>query len=140
MILVTRGIIVKDGKVLAAQRPPEMSLAFLWELPGGKVDGNESLEDCLHREIDEEFGITVNIIGPAGEPFERSHKDKEYRMIPMLCEHSGGELNITEHLQAVWQPIDQLHLLEWAPAERELIKNWATTLQEVQTLEKQSAV
>lgn len=32
-----------------------------WDLPGGAVDGNETLDEALHREILEETGLTVRI-------------------------------------------------------------------------------
>jgi len=34
-ISVTCGIVVKDGKILAAQRSEKMSLPLKWEFPGG---------------------------------------------------------------------------------------------------------
>lgn len=43
-IQVTCAIVLKDGKVLAAQRSEAMSLPLKWEFPGGKKDPRESEE------------------------------------------------------------------------------------------------
>ncbi len=128
MILVSRGIILKEGRILAAQRPPEMSLAFLWELPGGKKREGESITECLCREIREEFGIEIRVIGPAGDPVEREHRGNLYRMIPVLGEFVSGEVELKEHLQVRWLPADRLGLLEWAPADLEIVKRWMQPL------------
>ncbi|MDP8234589.1 MAG: NUDIX hydrolase [Candidatus Saelkia tenebricola] len=44
------------GKILLIERknPP-----FGWALPGGFLESNESLEDCLGREVEEETGLDV---------------------------------------------------------------------------------
>ena len=46
-----------DGRVLLAQRPEGKSMAGLWEFPGGKVEGGETPEAALVRELHEELGI-----------------------------------------------------------------------------------
>ncbi len=56
---VAVGIIWKDGKILITKRPDEGLLGGLWEFPGGKRQPNESLEDCVHREIFEEINVRV---------------------------------------------------------------------------------
>ena len=33
----------------------------MWEFPGGKVEGQESLADCLQRELREELAIEVGV-------------------------------------------------------------------------------
>ena len=37
-----------------------------WELPGGRIEPGESVEDCLTREIKEELGVTAKV----GEPID----------------------------------------------------------------------
>ncbi|MDE2819778.1 MAG: A/G-specific adenine glycosylase [Chloroflexota bacterium] len=49
------------GRLLIAQRPLEGLLGGLWEFPGGKREADESLPDCLARELREELAIEVEI-------------------------------------------------------------------------------
>ena len=55
-------IIDSKKRLFAAQRSSTMSLPFKWELPGGKVESDESPEDCLIREISEELELSIVII------------------------------------------------------------------------------
>jgi A/G-specific adenine glycosylase len=56
---VAVGIIWKGDKILITKRPDEGLLGGLWEFPGGKRQLNESLEDCVRREIFEEVNVRV---------------------------------------------------------------------------------
>lgn len=51
-----KGILVQDGQVVLLKNEREE-----WELPGGKLDPGESLEECLAREIAEELGVGVKV-------------------------------------------------------------------------------
>ena len=57
ILVVAAALIDRDGRVLLAQRPPNKSMAGLWEFPGGKVEEGENPEDSLIRELNEELGI-----------------------------------------------------------------------------------
>jgi A/G-specific adenine glycosylase len=49
------------GELLIAQRPLEGLLGGLWEFPGGKREGDETLAHCLQRELREELAIEVEV-------------------------------------------------------------------------------
>ena len=61
MINVTAAIIDRNGKILLVKRSSKSSLPNKWEFPGGKVELGETPEDCLARELYEEFGIIVDV-------------------------------------------------------------------------------
>jgi 8-oxo-dGTP pyrophosphatase MutT (NUDIX family) len=57
MITVVAGIIELDGKILIAQRKEDDHLAHKWEFPGGKLEADETPEQCIVRELREELSI-----------------------------------------------------------------------------------
>jgi len=59
-ITVTAAIIWHEGRVLITKRPKGTHLEGLWEFPGGKKEGAETLEECIAREIKEELGVDVD--------------------------------------------------------------------------------
>ncbi|MDD2715335.1 MAG: (deoxy)nucleoside triphosphate pyrophosphohydrolase [Candidatus Wallbacteria bacterium] len=62
MKTVLAAIIEKDGKYLIARRAPGENMSGKWEFPGGKLETGESHQECLARELFEEFGIR-SVIG-----------------------------------------------------------------------------
>ena len=61
IVKVTAAILAKDNKIIIAKRGPNDRLANKWEFPGGKVEINETPEQCLKREMKEEFDIDVSV-------------------------------------------------------------------------------
>lgn len=115
-IPVTCGIVVKDGKVLAAQRSASMSLPLKWEFPGGKLVEGESETDCLKRELLEELNISISI----KERLSISVHDYgkfAISLIPFLAVYTGGEITLLEHAQIGWYTLEELEILDWAPAD-----------------------
>ena len=56
---VACAVIRQEGKILITRRRKEDHLGGLWEFPGGKRIGGESLGTCLEREIFEELAIRI---------------------------------------------------------------------------------
>jgi len=52
-----KGFIAKDGKVLLLKKVGE----DLWETPGGRIDGDETIQEALNRELHEEVANIKNI-------------------------------------------------------------------------------
>lgn len=59
MTQVTAAVIERHGQYLIARRAPGQSHAGRWEFPGGKIEPGETAEECLERELAEEFGVRV---------------------------------------------------------------------------------
>ncbi len=58
----------KDGKVLIGKRSKTKSfLPGKWELPGGHAEFGETVEQCLKRELQEEFNIDIALDKPYSE-------------------------------------------------------------------------
>ncbi len=55
-----RAIIIKEDKLLSMYR--ERDGRIFYTFPGGGMEGQESEEDCVKREVFEEFGIVVKPI------------------------------------------------------------------------------
>lgn len=50
-----------------------------WDLPKGKLDNGEKLEDCAIREVQEETGLkTVKIISPLGISYHTYHEGTKF--------------------------------------------------------------
>ena len=57
--------IFRDGKILLVRRARAPARGF-YSLPGGRVEFGETLHAALHREIDEETSLKIEIVDLAG--------------------------------------------------------------------------
>lgn len=53
-----KGVVAQEGKFLLLKNEREE-----WELPGGKLELDETPEECVAREIEEESGWTADVVG-----------------------------------------------------------------------------
>lgn len=63
--LAVSAAIFRDGHVLLVRRANSPGKGF-YSLPGGRVEFGESLHAALHREVDEETAIEIDILGLTG--------------------------------------------------------------------------
>lgn len=98
---VSAGIIEKDGKILIAKRKTGKCIGAKWEFPGGKLEENETLEECLLREIKEELDIEIEIeFYMASSRFFCS--GIEIELIAYKAKYLSGELKLTDHEEVKW--------------------------------------
>lgn len=62
-VAVAVAVILEEGRILIAHRFPHAHLPDLWEFPGGKIHPGEAPEACAVREVEEELGIRIEILG-----------------------------------------------------------------------------
>lgn len=53
-------IIRNDQEILLVKRVSNDAFDGFWSLPGGTLEDNESIDACLHREIEEELRVSIN--------------------------------------------------------------------------------
>jgi len=63
-LAVSAGIF-RDGKLLLVRRAREPAKG-IYTFPGGRVEFGESLTEALAREVMEETGLVIEIVGPIG--------------------------------------------------------------------------
>jgi 8-oxo-dGTP diphosphatase len=127
MLLVACAIIQNNqNKVLACQRSATMHLPFKWEFPGGKIEENETAEDCLIREIKEELNIEIQIIEQKSVN-DHHYPDKSIRLIPFICKHLSGDISLKEHKDFKWLDKTNLLNLDWAAADLPILREYLQT-------------
>ena len=129
VIEVVGAVIVRDGLVLCVQRGPGGSLPGLWEFPGGKIEPDETAQCALVREVAEELLCGVAV----GEEVTTTTHEYDFGIIKLTtyyCELIEGTPHLLEHAAMTWRRPDELHQLDWAPADipaTDLIQSRMTT-------------
>ena len=103
-ILAVSAAIIRDGQVLIVQRARGPALG-IWTMPGGVVEGGETLDQALIREIEEETALTVEPVALAGhrEVMARDQDGRLQRHFIVLCFASrwvAGEPKLNDELSA----------------------------------------
>lgn len=117
---VACAVIERDGRYLATQRGPGMTLPLKWEFPGGKIRDGESPEQCLRRELAEELGIEVLVV-EALAPTTHRYPGLTVTLHPLRCRPAAGEPTLHEHAAARWLTPAELPALDWAEADLPIV-------------------
>jgi len=126
MIRVTCGIILQHDKVLVTQRSEKMKLPLKWEFPGGKIEHDETPENCLIREIKEELNIEIEVTQPlSSHPYD--YESFSILLIPFISKYVSGEIKLAEHKQFKWVTRGEMKSLDWAPADISVLEEFLNT-------------
>ena len=121
MIRVTAAILVNDGMLLIAKRGPSARLPNLWDLPGGKIESNETPRECLMRELLEAFGIEVTVKEYVGS-HNHTYDFGTVELMVFKADWEKGDFDSKDHQEIRWAFPHELNQFEFAPADFAFIK------------------
>ena len=118
--VVTAAVVEIDGRFLVTRRQKGVHLEGFWEFPGGKCDRDETLKDCLARELLEEVDVASRI---GDELFTTTHRypGRSVELHFFRCELLGEPRPVLG-LEMRWVRREDLATLEFPPADAELIR------------------
>lgn len=123
MIKVLCALLEQHERVLVAQRSENMQESLMWEFPGGKLESGETEQECLIREIQEEFNLAI-------EPYQRlsptvyHYRDRSIELIPYICHYLGGTIQLLEHRAYQWALCHELPQYNWCPADLPIVEEY----------------
>lgn len=110
------------SRVLLGLRKPGAPRAGLWEMPGGKIEPDETPRQALEREWREELGVTVK----AGESIDIATIELEHVYVIYLYEVRSSEMRAAraiDHVELAW--VDPCHAISHLPCSPGLYLNFA---------------
>lgn len=118
-INVVAAIIIRDGTVFATQRGYGEWKDW-WEFPGGKIEIGEDPKNALRREIQEELATDIEV-GELLTTVEYDYPNFHLSMQCFVCSVISGKLSLLEHKAAKWLAKDELHSVNWLPADKDIL-------------------
>ena len=98
---VVCGLVWREGLFLAARKRAGKTNSGYWELPGGKVGEQESVEQALMREFQEELGMEIRVRGILGSVEQAGIVNLKLIALEASC---GSERpgHIIDHDSVIW--------------------------------------
>jgi 8-oxo-dGTP diphosphatase len=122
-----------EVNILSARRTEPPHLAGRWELPGGQVDPGETIVEALHREIQEELNVDIEILhylqGPLANDGWPLTSDKILHA--HICRIRGGVEPVLneQHDAYVWLALSNITDVDWLEPDIPILENaieWIT--------------
>lgn len=89
------------SRFLIAQRQKGKHLEHFWELPGGKLEADESPRQALRRELIEEINIEVIEAGPYMQVYHR-YPERNILLDTWSVDEFRGEVRAREQQAITW--------------------------------------
>ena len=120
VIQVAAGVLLQQGRVLLTQRRPDAPCGGCWEFPGGKLERDETWQQCLSRELKEELGIEVL----CSEWLCDVSHEYPHGMVELSCwvvHQYAGNPSPQEGQPMQWVVLEQLPQVDFPVANRSII-------------------
>ncbi len=118
---VTTAVIEKDGRILLAKRKKGKYLDNQWELPGGKIDPGETPEQCLKRELKEEFTIEAEV-GPLIGTAHFENRVVDLELLVYKVAYVSGNFKLLEHEAIEWVLPEEIESYDLVDSDRVVVR------------------
>ena len=124
-LLVSAGIIYRNGRVLVGQRRRGDRHAYKWEFPGGKVEYGESPQDALVRELSEELQIEATV-GTELARYEHDYPSgSRVHLLFFVVPVFAGEPKARVFEQICWTDLHSLPTLDFLDGDLDFVRRLA---------------
>jgi len=103
------GILIEGDKILLVEQ--DVTMSRHWSLPGGALEFGETIEQCLIREIKEETGLDVSVIGLL-YVCDRIWEDRHVVHITLSARKKGGVLGMGQGSEFA---VGKIKSVKWVP-------------------------
>ena len=121
-------VVFRDDSVLLAQRGKRPRLN-VWSIPGGAQEIGETIEQAAHREIFEETGVRIELLGLI-DVVNSINRDEDqrvqfhYTLVDFVAQWKSGEIIAGDDAaDARWVPIAKLESYNLRPLTQEVIRS-----------------
>lgn len=108
------------NQILIDRRRQEGLLGGLWEFPGGKLEPEETIEDCIRREIQEELGIEIEV-GEQLIVVEHTYTHFKVTLNVHHCRHLTGAPQPLECDEVKWVTLEEIETYPFPKANVQII-------------------
>jgi len=117
---VAAGVIWRGDQLLISKRYTDDLLGGLWELPGGRQEEGETLEECLVREVREELGIEI-AVNALLMTVRHAYTHFRVTLHVFHCRYLSGEPQTLGCADWRWVRPDELNHFAFPAADRRII-------------------
>jgi A/G-specific adenine glycosylase len=104
---VSVAIIVRGNRIFIQKRPSSGHLGGLWEFPGGKGQGRESVVETLNRECLEELGVRLQVIKEL-QVVKHAYTHFKIELHPFICGLQENHIPRCADTDCRWVTLDEL--------------------------------
>lgn len=124
-LLVSAGIIHRNGKILVGQRRKSDRHPFKWEFPGGKVEYGETPQQALVRELREELQIEARV-GSELARYEHDYRTgNRVHLLFFAVRDFMGEPCARVFEQICWMDLPSLPSLDFLDGDLDFVRRLA---------------
>ena len=108
------------GQILIDRRPTNGLLGGLWEFPGGKIEPNETVQECIKREILEELAIEIEV-GEHLITIDHVYSHFRVTLNVHYCRYLGGEPQPLACDEIRWVTLEEIDQFPFPKANSRII-------------------